>query len=412
MKKIILLSLLVLVLATGCNSIFNKKPSIPTVTTPAVQKQTFSGSSSSSSSSNSVGKTSTSNTNPLILTVSWQDPAAISDQGLIKEGCTPSNSYSNPCEKMEFSYYKTGTVTTEGSYKGAQLIVFDCSCATGIGEQDHFMRFLKVGSNFTLLQKYSTDLGFMKDQYSPDKVSFAPFKVDNSIDIPLLDPGKEIICGSCSVASIEGSGPKLSLLHNSIDLGLFFTDATKNSKSVFVDLDGMRYYQAFFGYGSGNELENSVNPDAIVLENFYTRAADGTTLEYQYRPSFVSYDSTNGLVNGLHVAWVDNRTHNNPYDFDQPDACSDGTAYINEIKNTVINLSDLTQVAKSADGQKIYELTNQNSPIIQSVKENIDQLNTYASSTVIYNPDMLLYWQDPFGRLARFTYGFQQPCGG
>ncbi len=118
------------------------------------------------------------------------------------------------------------------------------------------------------------------------------------------------------------------------------------------------------------------------------------------------------------IKWKDEKKHVNNFFIDRADnladdgmiSCEEGDKYVNAVRLNKISKNDLMIIGVNQNNQPIYGISDVNNPILKAAQEQI----LYAGNEAHDDPrDIVIFWEDPYGKLIRFVSGdIMNACGG
>ncbi|MDD2656455.1 MAG: hypothetical protein PHQ18_02720 [Patescibacteria group bacterium] len=273
------------------------------------------------------------------------------------------------------SYYEVLSFKVDD---GKMILASDSYC-DGAGCSPGRYRFLQKGNDFALLTKYSDPTDGSTGIAKAD-LNISSF---NEIDIPELNMPTKL--------KDPKTGATIKLASDLFAQKVFFDHA---NKTLLFSVDGRDIY-------TDNNHVNS--------ESYYVEAIDGTEFLYELEDAFLTEKD---------IQWIDGKIHSNNFIVDPSGSSSDedmarcelGSYYTEVINTSTITKDKLNIVGKNKAGQNIYGLKDINSPILKAAQKQMlyAENNIHTDST-----DLIIFWEDPFGKLIRFiSNDMFVACGG
>ena len=311
--------------------------------------------------------------------IQWQSPEKISDllifsTGSGLEGTTGETSYM-------LGHF------TQGTYQGGDLILTIAGYdPMGPGFTYHIVR---QGEKFTILGKYSSDA--LPDV--PVVKKNVNLLRDEIFDISDLDfPGSLTASNGAKLARSAESG------FFNRGLEIFCAD---NLIKVFVDSDAGDVYT------DASSQPNGYGANAYFPKfGFYVKAADGSLVTYQLDVNFMGSDHIPLII------YSNGKKNTQEYSYQHLGGC--GASQYLDVAD--VKLSDLIKIGETFNGQIIYTYKDSKAEDLQSTYDNlyVPEGQKKPSYSVFLTDYPIFFWQDPFGRFARFKNMRYQPmaeCG-
>lgn len=270
-------------------------------------------------------------------------------------------------EGREINYYKNGEVLN-GKYKGGNIFIVTIPA---MGNDEKY-RFINQSGKITLITQNSAEL-YDGDFFDRDK-----FSLDNtSIFLDLIFPEK-----------ITYNGNNFSLEGDNLNEPFFYeTYNLSNLKTVFIDPKLGNVYTDF---------PNKKPKEDIKQNGFYLKAPDGTIRTYSLDINF--YDKDHNIPQ---ITWNEGLINITEYIYTDIGGCGSKN-YASVMYG--LSTNNLTAIGKTSKEDTIYELKDQNNPILQDIYTN--DYNPYDGKKITYSEFIkskpVFFWFDPFGRLIKF----------
>lgn len=273
-------------------------------------------------------------------------------------------------------YYNAGKIT-DGTYKNYDLILLS-AWEMGPAFYPSFFRFAKNDEEIIQLAVQSS--------YALTPIA-ENFTVDNETTIAALT-FPDYITDSATGYTFK-QDPYNNVLFDTAGLELMFTDQT---------------------YG---KVYTTDNPDTAASHlsgyGFYLEAPDGTTRTYSLQLNFLS---TDGLT--PQITWNDGTKNQNAYNFADISGCGN-TNYISVV--STVTKADLKRVGTTNKGDAIYELTDPNHQLLQSMYNDsyyVSEEEEKASYLDFLANHPMIFWIDAYGRIIKgqnTVYAPMVECG-
>lgn len=268
-------------------------------------------------------------------------------------------------------YYKVGEFT--GGYPKKGDVILVSAWYEGPAFYPGFYRFVKdeETGEIILLEKYSDEL------YQEDGLDRERFSIDKTYTIPSLEFPDTL------------SGSELRQILK-LDKGVNEFFKLQGLKKVFADKNLGDVYTT-----DGYPLSFS---NIFSRHGFYIKAPDGTVVIYSLEIDFIGEDMV------PEITWDDGTKNTDEYVSTDLTGCGSSN-YISVISKEDVDWSkDLKPAGMNSKGDIIYELKDQNHPLIKDFYEN--EYITIEGEKLSYEEFLagrpLFFWVDPFERLIKF----------